>query len=90
VAILPALKGRTMKAVTGPIQVRKATNCTGPDEGFTEQDFEIEACDVGRDKEHYLGHRHRTYRFIQSDIGRRIRTTQQGNWYYCWSFTNTV
>lgn len=75
-----------MKHITAPRAVRKATNCTGPEQVFWDQTLEVEADDVGKARRHYLGHNRRTYIFVQSDVGRRITNTQQGSSYSCWSF----
>ncbi|MEN7527899.1 hypothetical protein [Cupriavidus sp. DL-D2] len=74
-----------MKAITEPKRERRATNCTGPDEWFTVQRFEVEASDAGSKKPNYLGHRHREYAFDRRDVGKKIEViTQPG--YECWGF----
>jgi hypothetical protein len=74
-----------MKALTEPVRLQKPTNCNGPLEWFIEQDFEIEAEDAGKPRDHYLGYKHKTYTILRSDVGRRIRVTKQGD-YSCWGF----
>ncbi len=74
-----------MRALTSPNRLMKPTNGNGPLECFTEQDFEIEASDVGTERPHYLGHNHRSYRFTSKDTGRYIRVTTQPG-YTCWVF----
>lgn len=66
-------------------RVQKPTNCDGPLEWFVESIHEIEDCDIGFQRENYLGYRHATHRFQHSDVGRRITVTRQ-NAYNCWSF----
>lgn len=75
-----------MRAITQPVRLRKPTNCDGPEEWFTEQDFVVEEDDVGRAKENYLGHRHATHRFSRRDVGATLRVTSQGSYYECWGF----
>jgi hypothetical protein len=75
-----------MRPITEPVKLRKQTNCNGPEEVFTEQDFEVEASDVGRTRANYLGYRHATYQFASRDVGRQFRNTSQPSGYTCWSF----
>lgn len=51
--------------------------------------YEIEPNDVGLQRENYLGHRHRTYMFLSSDVSRHIEVTSAPNW-TCWSFTTNI
>lgn len=74
-----------MKPITLPARVRKATNCDGPEQWFIDQDFEVEAEDVGKVRDHYLGYRHKSYTVRRDDVGRHLRVTTQGE-YRCWSF----
>jgi hypothetical protein len=67
-------------------EVRKATNCDGPEQTFMEQDFTVEPSDIGRIKPHYLGFRYQEYKFKSKDVGRHIRVTSQPTGYVCWTF----
>lgn len=75
-----------MKPLSNPKRVQTATNCTGPNEWFLEQDFGIEPSDVGMTRPHYCGFGHAEYTFAYSDVGRVIRRTSQPSGYICWNF----
>lgn len=74
-----------MKQITEPKRVQRATRCDGPNEWFTDTDYEIEASDVNSRRDNYLGYQHRTYQFTSSDVGRKVRFTRQSG-YECWYF----
>ena len=52
------------------------------------QKFMITREDVGIQKNHYLGYNHKSYKFSEKDIGKKInQQTDNTNW-TCWSFCN--
>jgi len=75
-----------MKALTQRQAVRRATNCSGRVQNFTEQDFMVMEEDVGHSKPHYLGFQHASYTFLTKDLGRLVRESRQGAEYICWWF----
>lgn len=72
-----------MKALTPPVTVKKATNCTGPEEFFQDQVFEIEQAD--RSLADYGGYRRPARTLTNADNGRLVLVTTQGG-YRCVSF----
>lgn len=75
-----------MRKITEPVKMGRATNCTGPDEIFEECDSRVELSDIGVTLNNYGGHKHTSYKFEASDVGRTIRDVRQGFWYHCWYF----
>ena len=77
-----------MKYLTAPKKMLLPTNCTGPNETFWDQTLQVEESDIGTTRENYGGHKHSSYKFVRSDIGRLITNRQQGSEYSCWWFDN--
>lgn len=75
-----------MFALTPTLKVKRAIDCTGPEEEFEERTQRVELCDVGTTLDHFGGHKVASYTFTQEDVGRHIREVKQGYWYYCWYF----
>lgn len=75
-----------MKEISSPIRKSLSTNCNGPNEVFEISQFQVERSDVGRTREHYLGYKHKTYQFVQGDVGKVIEVRSQGSGYTTWFF----
>lgn len=76
-----------MKKLDEPHNVT-ARNAWGGYNTVKHQHFQVEECDIGRNRENYLGYRHRDYVLQRSDVGRTINTMWDGTGWCCWSFTN--
>lgn len=73
---------RTLNAKVG----RRAPNAHGRDTYSEHQDFEIEASDVNRERQNYLGNGHSSYKFNRSDVGKVITVYTDRTSWTCWVF----
>lgn len=62
------------------------TSAVGRDQDVFVQRFEVEASDVGHERQHYLGFNHRHHLMGKADVGRQIEVLSDGKGWTCWSF----
>ena len=74
-----------MKQIGEPRTVR-ANNAWGKPTTTRHTTYEVENSDVGRFKDHYLGHNHLSYKFRLSDVGRQMIVMTDGTGWTCWSW----
>ncbi|CAG9228570.1 hypothetical protein [Burkholderia vietnamiensis] len=74
-----------MKKLNEPMRI-VARNGWGHYCAANHQEFEVEVCDIGKVRPHYLGHNHRSHTFVQADVGRVIVNMTDGTAWSCWAF----
>lgn len=74
-----------MKQIGDP-KTRSDRNAWGGYSDVTHTQYEIEPRDVGLLKQNYQGHKHAEYRFVSTDVGRKIDWMSQPSGWNCWSF----
>ncbi|RQZ70140.1 hypothetical protein [Burkholderia sp. Bp9004] len=74
-----------MKKLNEPKRI-VARNAWGRDAAALHQEFEVEASDVGKARQHYLGHNYRSYVFALADVGRVFVNMTDGTGWSCWAF----